>query len=34
MPDVINEEIFVEIGYFEPESIRIIGEGIMNDWIH
>jgi hypothetical protein len=29
MPDIINEEFFVEIGYFEPESIKIVGEGTI-----
>jgi len=33
MPDIINEEFFVEIGYFEPESIKIIGEGITMAFI-
>lgn len=29
MPDVIKEQISVEIGYFEPEIIKIEGKGIQ-----
>jgi hypothetical protein len=28
MPDSIKEQISVEIGYFEPEIIKIEGKGI------
>lgn len=29
MPDTIKEQISVEIGYFEPEIIKIEGKGIQ-----
>ena len=29
MPDLIKEQISVEIGYFEPEIIKIEGKGIQ-----
>jgi len=29
MPDIIKEQISVEVGYFEPEIIKIEGRGIQ-----
>ena len=29
MPDIIKEQLSVEVGYFEPEIIKIEGKGIQ-----